>query len=356
MENNNPLSQTDKLKALADKPMFSFLKNQDLGSIQYDLRREELPFGSVYVETFGSGATGKMNEDAPVILDMGDERTLIAVLDAASSQKKNSSFDSEGVSGAFYVSHLTSMGFVNSKEYGDLKNRVDLSAEDILLEINSWIYKNMKDIPGVDYSDAASVPGMAAVLMLVDKTNKRISLAQVADAAATLVKSDGSVEVLTPNLNASFDEKTMEFVHDLVGEYNSDLSHIRQIPEAKERIRIHLAESFVEKTNKKGGVGILNGMPELTSNHLIYSANIYLDDKVSSILLYSDGAILPFMEKGVSPDIAAEAFVKKVYGKTEVSTLIDGAKVLESDTDFSRIPRMKLKDDATLVAVSFKNV
>lgn len=354
MENNNPLSRADKLRSLADKPIYWFLKGKDFGKLEHDIRKEEYPFGSVTIETLGSGAVGKMNEDAPLVLGMGEGRTLIAVLDAASSQKKNEAFDLDGVSPAFYVSHLTSMGFADSWEYKDLCKKQELSVKDILIEMNSWIYKNLKDLPGVNYEDVPTVPGMAAVLMLVDEPNKRISIAQVADASAALVKGDGKIEVITPNLNASFDEKTMEFVHELVNEYGSDLSHIRQIPEAKERIRIHLAESFIQKTNKKGGTGVLNGMSELVSSNLVYSTDIYLDDKISSIVLFSDGAIQPYMTIGVSINKAAEGLVNSIYGKNQISPLKDGEAVLAADPDFSRIPRMKAQDDKTMIAVCFK--
>lgn len=350
METTLHISQTDKLRSLAEKPMFWFLKNQDLTQIEHSIKQMEFPFGKVYIETLGSGA--KPNEDAPMILDMGKGRTLLAVLDAASSQKKIKSLDDLGVSGAFYISHLVSMGFEGSDEHKQLSSRDELSAKNIMTAINEWIYLKMRDIPGVNYKDIPTVPGMAAVMLLVDQPSKRLSLAQVADAGAISVGVDGEVKVLTPNLNEKYDRETMDLVYELVEKFNSDLSHVRQIPEAKELIRQQLADSFARKTNQKGGVGILNGMPYF--DHLVYSQDIYLDGKTSSFLLYSDGTPLPDMKKNATREEMAKSLVNRVYKKNESSILLDGAKILEEDSGFSEIPRMKSKDDATIVEVRFK--
>lgn len=354
METVVQASPADKLKDLKNNRLFWFLKDKDVSKVEQDIRHEEFPFGSVYIETLGSGSEGKMNEDAPLVLDMGRGRVLLAVLDAASSQKKIESLDREGISGAFYVSHLASFGFEASQEYKDLCAMDDLSAGDIMIDMNKWLYGKMLNVPGVDYSDIPSVPGMAAVFLLVDPIAKRLSIAQVADAVAAVVKSEGTTEVITPNLNERFDKETMDFVYEQVKEFKSDLPHIRQIPEAKENIRLQLADSFTRKTNKKGGMGIMNGMTEMVTNHLFYTNNFYMDEKISSILLYSDGAILPYMEKGVSQDKAAENFAKSIYGKTNKSPIKDGAAILEADSDFTKVPRMKKRDDATVIAVRFK--
>lgn len=333
--------------------MFWFLKNKDLKHIQHDIKREEFSFGSVYIETLGSGADTKLNEDSLMVLPMGEGRILFAVLDGASSQKEIHSLSSEGISGAFYISHLISMGFETSPEYTDLRQRRELSAKETMVAVNKWIFGKMKKVQGVDYFDTPTVPGMAAAFLLVDQPNRRLSIAQVADAAIASVNSDGSTAVLTPNLNKKFDAETMTYVAELVERYGSDLAHIRQIPEAKELIQRQLAGSFAKKTNKKGGCGIMNGMPEIVSNGLIYTNGLQMNEKISSILLFSDGAILPFTGKDIPVEDAAKALADTLYRKSDISPLMQGAKILEGDPDFIKIPRIKLKDDSTLIEVRF---
>lgn len=333
--------------------MFWFLKNKDLEHIQHEIKREEFSFGSVYIETLGSGAGTKLNEDSSMVLPMGEDRVLFAIFDGASSQKEIHSLSSEGISGAFYISHMISMGFETSQEYTDLSQSPELSAKDTMVAVNKWIFEKMKRVPGVDYSDIPTVPGMSAAFLLVDQPRRNLSIAQVADAVIASVNSDGSTAVLTPNLNEKFDAETMTYVVELVGRYGSDLAHIRQIPEADELIRRQLAGSFAKKTNKKGGCGVMNGMPEMVSSGLIYTNDMQMNKDISSILLFSDGAILPFTGKDIPVEDATKALADTLYRKSDISPLMQGAEILESDPDFIKIPRIKLKDDSTLIEVLF---
>jgi hypothetical protein len=248
---------------------------------------------------------------------------------------------------------MVQMKFAMSQEYNNLCQKSELTAKDVMITMNGWILNNMQNIPGVDYSDASSVPGMAAAFLLVDEKNNRLTLAQVADATMALVNSDGGVQVLTPNLNEKYDTETMGYVEKLVKEFNSDLSHIRQIPEAKELIREQLVDSFNRKINQKGGCGILNGMPEMVSNGLIYSDSMPLDNKVSSILLFSDGAIQPYTGKDVSMKTAVKSLVNVLDKRNGTPVLKLGESILEDDSSFVKIPRMKLKDDSTIIEIRF---
>lgn len=344
---------TDRLRDLSSNPLFWFLKDADFEHLQHDTKSEKYGFGSVYAETLGSGAAGKLNEDSFSELPMGEGRTFFAVFDGASSQKEIKGLSSVEISGAFYISHLASLGFRTTSEYAELCQKPELSAKDIMIVMNKWIQKKLEDVEGIDYSDIPSVPGMAAAFMLVDMPNKRLTIAQVADATIALVKKDGRTKILTPNLNEKFDQETMTYIASLAKEYGSDMPHIRQIPEAKVLINAHLAESFTRKTNKVGGCGIMNGMPEMDSNGLIYSDTLPMSNDISSILLFSDGAVLPFTRKEVSLETAVESMVDVLDTRNGSSVLTLGATILENDPDFVKIPRMKLKDDATVIEASF---
>lgn len=343
------------LRALADKPLFWFIRDKKLESIQCVVKDEEFNFGSAHIETLGSGAAGKLNEDALMALSIGEGRTLFAVFDGASSQKQISSLDSEGISGAFYISHLVSMGFGMTSEYKELCQKSELTAKDIMVAMNDWIYKKMKEVPGVDYSDIPFVPGMAAALLLVDQLNKRLTIAQVADATIASVSNNGKIKVLTPNLNERFDQETMKYVTELAQKYNSDLLHIRDTPEVKENDLIHrqLVDSFIRKTNKRGGCGVMNGMSEMVSNGLVYTDEIEMNGEVSSILMFSDGAILPFSGKNISIEDAVKSLIDVLHRRKNSSILALGASILDNDPDFVKVPRLKLKDDSTIIEVRF---
>lgn len=344
---------TQEKKELPVGSSFWFLEKTDEPHIAHNLRFQNYSFGTVCLETLGSGAEGKRNEDSFLALPMGWGRTLFAVFDGASSQKKIEGLDGVGVSGAFYISHLSSLGFEDSSEYQELFQRPSLTAKDTMMAMNSWLHDNLKQIKGIDYSDPSSVPGMAAAFILVDVPGKRVTLAQVADCGVAVADTFGGVRMATPNLNEKFDEETMNYARELSRAFNSDLSKFRHIPEAKELLRQQLIESFHKKTNKKGGCGIMNGMVEVISNNLIYTDSILLDDNLASILMFSDGAILPYMEEGVSIDTAVKKLASVVKDSDHKSALEIGSSILESDTDFSKVPRMKLKDDATLISINF---
>ncbi len=347
-------SETDSLRDLSMRSrMFSFLRYVDMTRVEHDIKSEKYTFGSAYMETLGSGAEGKKNEDSYTVLPMGKGRTLFAVLDGASSQKKIEGLDDVGISGAFYISHMASMDFAGSLECQELCTRQELTAKDAMMAMNSWIHTRLKQVPGIDYSDACSVPGMAAAFLLVDISEKRLTLAQVADCAIAVVDQKKAVKIVTPNLNEKFDKETMDYARELSEKFNSNLSKFRSIPEAKELLRRQLIESFHRKTNKVGGCGIMNGMVEMISNNLIYTDSIPINDDLCSILMFSDGAILPYMEKDTSVGTAVRNFVGSLETSENESPLMRGASILESDSDFTKIPRMKLKDDATLISINF---
>jgi len=348
----NPIAVQEE-KVLPDGPAFWFLENGDPASIEHNVRLQNYSFGSVYLETLGSGAEGKKNEDSYMVLPMGEGRTLFAVLDGATSQKKISGLDDSGISGAFYISHLTSMGFAGSDEYQELCKRPELTAKDAMMATNSWIHDQLKRVPGIDYSDPCSVPGMAAAFLLVDVSGKRITLAQVADCTIAEVDKNGGVKIVTPNLNEKFDRETMDYALELSQKFDSELSKFKRIPEAKELFRQHLIESFHRKTNKKDGCGIMNGMVEMISNNLIYTDSMRLNGDISSIVMFSDGAILPYMEKEAFANNAARKLVRSIEEPGNGSVLSRGASILESDSQYAKVPRMKLKDDATLISINF---
>ena len=65
--------------------------------------------------TLGKDSENQLNEDAILIQPFGKNRFIVAVFDGATSQKTIAGLKKIGVSGAFYVSHLASLGFPRVK-------------------------------------------------------------------------------------------------------------------------------------------------------------------------------------------------------------------------------------------------
>lgn len=335
-----------------DRP-FWFVEGNDLRKIQKDYSYGKHTFGSVYKETLGSDVNIKLNEDALMELPLGRGRTLYAVLDGASSQKKNEMLGAAGMTGAFYISHMVAMGFDMTDNYEYLRQVPDLTAEKVVIYLNRWIYTRLKSIPGIDYSDITTVPGMAAAFLLMDVPKRKVTIAQVADTMVSVIDKGGSVRIITPNKNDCFDRETQEYAVSLAEKYDTDLAHIRQIPEAKELIHRQLVDSFERKTNTKGGCGIMNGMPELISNDLIYTAEMPMDGDISSIMMYSDGAILPYAGRGVSPETSVRNLAGVIEDGNDGSALQFGASILEQDANHIKVPRLKRRDDSTVIKFNF---
>jgi hypothetical protein len=342
----------DRFRGLSRNNLFWFLDGVEPDKLEHNIIKRKLNFGSVFAETLGSGATGKMNEDSLAILPMGMGRTLVAAFDGASSQKKIGCLSAEGISGAFYLSKLISLGFEKTYEYKRLCQTEDLTAKGVMVFMNKWIRGNLEKVEGIDYNDTPSVPGMAAAFLLIDVPKGKLTISQVADTMVALVGANGDVKVITPNLNEKFDKETMDYALYLARTYNTDLCHFKKIPEANELFHAHLLESFTRKTNKEGGCGIMNGMPEMNSNGLIYSTQIPMNDGVSSVMLFSDGAILPYTGSNISYEASVKLLAKTAKEPNILSPLKIGASILDCDPNFMNTPRLKHCDDATIALVN----
>lgn len=328
------------------------LDSEQLEKTRQNIERGKFLGGSYYAETMISGAPGKKNEDSYAILPMGKGRTLFTLLDGATSQKKNESLDKLGMSGAFYISHLTSMKFPESQDFADLCRLDDLIAKDILMISNRWIFNKLQKVPGVDYSDVCTIPGMAAAFVLVDVPNQKMTVAQVADTCIALIKQGGGVEIASNDTNAKFDAETMAYALKISEIFGISLAQIRQHPEANELLHAHLRDSFRRKTNTPNGCGILNGMSEMERNNLYYTNEFKLDGRIKEVLLYSDGAIQPYTGGKVGLEDAVKGLQNVLNQNNNGNSAMGvGASILDNDPDFIKIPRLKHRDDATVIKI-----
>jgi len=116
-----------------------------------------------------------------------------------------------------------------------------------------------------------------------------------------------------------------------------------------------LKESFGRKINTPGGCGILNGMPELPSNALIYENRVPVTSKLARIAIFSDGATLPYHQPGLDDDdvIKAMAVETREYPVGEGFKFLDRvSELLKEDPGFEKHPRLR-DDDKTALEVRF---
>jgi len=348
------------LKVLALAQFFRFIYKRGIRSIQdfqesFALRlegKDDAPIARFSLATLGGDTRNKLNEDAPLVLPFGRHRMLYGALDGASSQRPISGLEAHGVNGAFYVSHLLSSGFGFSEQYKNLTTKDKLTAGDIMKAINSWLHSEMGQVEGIDYQDVLKIPGMAATLALVDYEGQEISIAHVADTMCIAEYTDGSYKIITPNQNKKFDDETIKLVEQLAKEKKISMREAAGLQE----VRDQLAASFRKKINTPQGCGILNGMPELVENDLIFETTIPWNDNLHKLHLVSDGVIVPWIGRSnCSYDIA----IRKFMGLADLQSIglenapREGFDQLDKDPDFSKIPRLKGLDDATNLTIDF---
>jgi hypothetical protein len=365
---------TEKLKELSQNDLFWFLspdvvKDSVFWNPEFRLNFHETQdtINSAYlytdkktgrqiklvVETRG-GQEGRLNEDAVLLEDLGDGRLAVAVLDGASSQAPIEALAKLGVSGAFYVSHLASFGFRTSEEFKQLTDNPDITAKDFVVSLNRWLYQQLSEVEGVDYGDVVTIPGMAAVVTIIDFNDMTCSVANVADTVGITHFKNGGWDSFTGNLNERFDIETMELVKKI-----SDERGISIMEAAKDdRVKDQLKASFREKINTPNGCGILNGMPELEHPGLIESYKTESPGALESMhqmVLCTDGALTPFQGSKVGDFLMALYRFKDKYLINQAITQFV-KNLLIDDPDFEIFPRLKGADDATMVDIEFSGL
>src|SRR3989344_6454831 len=373
------LASEEKLSALADHKLFWFLKDMGnrnfpagvveeffykdgLSDLQHVNANRSLQWGEKRVlkfsfATLGVDSENRLNEDAILIQPLGKDRFVMAVFDGATSQKPIAGLEKFGVTGAFYVSHIASLGFPNSKEFDDLAKREEVSAKDFMIELNSWLYQQLSKVEGIDYQDVLTIPGMAATIAIVDFNTQKISIGNVADTIA-IAGYYTSSEILTTNQNEIFDYETLGLAKQIANKERKTIKEIAADPRIKEQ----LGGSFRKKINTPRGCGILNGMPELVTNNLITEKTIEISNALEQLVLASDGAYSPFLNSEFVDNSGERqrrlnAFLRAFQVKRGVPVPIEAAYWLTLvDSNYGIVPRLKSVDDATSITMKFNPI
>lgn len=355
---NEPVqpSPVERLASLKGDPLFWFLKDQVLEKTQKNFENKDFELGnkkfSYKVETLASEPEGKLNEDSFLILPFGEGRKLFAILDGVTSQVVLDDFRKFGISGGYYISHLVS-GFDKTKEHEELIKRDELSAGDIMRVMNGWIGEKFQQFKGIDYQDTPTIPGMAATFMLLDAKKSQITFAHVADTVAVIGDRDGRMTAITPNQNERFDKEYLEYAQKLADENKCGLAGLKKIPSLNQKLKDFSIGLFKRKINTLNGCGILNGMPQLADNNLIFEYKLNLTPNIKSICLATDGAYLPYSSVPLTYEEAAVRLAGIAKESQKQPILERGAAILQNDPNFVRIPRLKPRDDAALIQVVF---
>lgn len=371
------LPALDILKQQRDNPLFWFIKDipdEKLTKLQLEERSESVALTNslaleAKIESVGQDPENKLNEDDVLILPLGENRIVYAVIDGVSSKVALPGLP-EGITGGFYISHLISLGFPKSKEYQDLLTKTAISPKEIMVTINQWVrseFERLK-IEGLNYNTPESIPGVSATLTLLDGKSEKFRLADIADTMAIGKTKKGLYKMLTNDQNAIFDQKVMGEIIKISEESGLTVKEVIDSSEHSPTIKRLLLEASREKINTPNGCGILNGQPELVTNNLIEEPEYNIND-FDEMWLISDGAMLAFPEvvslllskpEGVTEEELRQVLVKvretNQIPETFESLVIEGAVILQKDPQRTRIPRFKDKDDATTIRIKIKRV
>ena len=329
--------------------------------IQSETSKLHLPNGKnginldIGIETAPAyGIEGRFNEDCPMVIPMGEGRLFVAVHDGASSRKPIEGLIPFGVKGAYYVSHLASLHFPDSTECQELSHDPDITAGDVMRKVNRWLKKELSKVPGVDYNDVLSVPGMSATYALIDARKNLITIAHVADTVACIETPDGNIQILTKDQNCMYDDETIALVEQIARDNNCNPCDVVKDKGADiyAPVKKQLAESFEKKINTPDGCGILNGQPELEINNLIYEKEIQITP-YSILVIASDGETDPYQGRGLCEEDVIRSFMQDVRRcniGSDLEMTSRNSQILSEDPQLILHPRLR-NDDRTIIQV-----
>lgn len=293
---------------------------------------------------------GRLNEDCPMVIPMGEGRLLVAVHDGASSRKPIEGLIPLGVKGAYYVSHLASLHFPDSTECQELSDDPDITAGDVMRKVNRWLKKELSKVDGVDYKNVLSIPGMSATHALFDASKNTITIAHVADTVACIETPDGKIQILTQDQNCRYDDETLALVDQIARENNCTPCDVVRNKDLYAPVKKQLADSFLKKINTENGCGILNGQPELETNKLIYEKEIQITP-YSILVMASDGETDPYQGRGLCEEDVISKFMQDVR-RCNVGSGLEmtrrNSQILSEDPKLITHPRLR-NDDRTII-------
>ena len=285
------------------------------------------------------GDRSRPNEDAFGIVKAGGV-LFAAVFDGTTSVQPIELLEQRGITGAAFAAQLLKRALA-AVATGEI------SARDVLVELNSALYQTCTGIDGIDQRDVNSLPASSATVVKVDPGKRAIELAHVYDSWCIVVEADGRPELATVDRNSGFDREILDLMSAIAAREGITPREARNA----EEVRRAIERSRIVKTNAPGGsgVGLVNGDPKMVP--YIQTASFPLPG-VRAVLLGTDGLV------PLGWSVQREDDRRKILDEIRIGGLrrLMALKVRREDADPSwSVPRFKHSDDATGVFLEFRD-
>jgi hypothetical protein len=289
------------------------------------------------VESRTEKGSGIVNEDA---LILNPSKGIFGVADGAVSRKGYT--DSKGNSGARIASQILKSTFERT---GPLpKGSSDL--QEMVFEANTWLAESMRTA-GINVDESADrlnkLNRWLSSIAVVKMGSRSFNWLQMSDTNILAVHKDGSHRLMVENYD-----------HDgfVLVEYKKMLD--AGVKDAYEKSRQMISDNQM-KINVPGPNGVaFGGISGEPSEKLIpsISKGTYSLDGVRSILIFSDGLLLPQTDPAKPDNIKG---IVKAYTKGGIQAWFDLVRGLEnSDPEMKKYLRFKDHDDVSVVAIDLK--
>lgn len=241
-----------------------------------------------------------------------------------------------GLTGAEYVSRFAAADFAHA----DLLEP-DATACNVLLRTNKRFGKHLAEkFPQV--AAQGKYGPSAAVVLVRFHADGTYSYAQAADCFLAEVRTDGMVEVLTPDQLVNLDEN---------GSLRLARQRIREGVSPAEVLKDPSVHAQLKKNREKNNVafGVLNGEKAL-ADHVCHGRRPLAG--VKALVLMSDGMVLATGNGGRAERVACSALRMLALGvRAYYRDCIKN--VADTDPHFQRMPRFKHLDDASALVLHF---
>ncbi len=279
---------------------------------------------------------GRKNEDALSVLE-NEQRLVAFVVDGATELAEITKFQIPKLGGAWAAS--------TAKEGIEKNFSTEFSAGDLLLSANDLVARRLREnnidpeTTGAEFLPTSS----GAVLVMIDKINNHLEIAQLGDAACLIVRRDGSTELALPLPVVEGDINALNLSRNLVEEKGISMKEAFQ----DKRVADYIIQGRATENQPDGkGYGALNGKKS-ARKYVRYK--IYYLNEIKKVVLMTDGMVPP--QEDYEAELDWQAVARKVQEGGLGSLFNYTHDLKDSDPDLVRYPRFKAHDDATAIVI-----
>jgi serine/threonine protein phosphatase PrpC len=220
------------------------------------------------------------------------------------------------------------------------------SLQNFLLDANDLVHAVIVDQLGDEPVEWHALPGSSATVVKVDLQARELEIAHVLDSWCIIYHGRASQRV-TSDRNHPFDEQVLHLMTSVAEEQGITPRQARNDP----RVQEALIHSRLVKNNARGGsgVGVVNGDPGFAP--YIETQNLPLEG-VTAVVLGTDG-LLPLGWSLDDEDDRLQLLNEIKDGGLQ-ALLARTRSAEAADLDW-HVPRFKASDDATGIALFFKD-